>query len=249
MRIISVANAKGGTAKTTTTVSVAVALAELGRRVLVVDLDPQAHASGWLGGPPHMSLANALGGDGDLAPQEVAEGGVELIPSPGRKLAGVERTLPAEPGYERILGEKLAALPDRWDYCLLDCPPSIGPLTISALTAAGSVLVPVEASALALAGLASFLQTIEQVKARLNPSLTIEGILICRVDRRTALAREVSEALRSQFGSLVFETQIRATVRLQEASAHHESIFAYDGRGNGAVDYRNLAAELEGRHG
>jgi chromosome partitioning protein len=245
-RTLAVVNQKGGSGKTTTTVNLAAALAEKGRRVLVLDLDPQASASSWLGVKDGgRGLLDALTGNGNVADlvnvADVAD--VSIIPS-SPWLVGVEKALASEVGAETILRRKLERLPDSWDYVLMDCSPSLGILTVAALAAAGEVLVPVEAHVMALKGLAQLLQTVDVVKERLNPRLRVSGILACRVDGRTRHALDVVEKLRERFGPLVFRTMIRENVRTAEAYSFAAPVTVYDPRSYGAEDYRSLALEI-----
>jgi len=245
-RTIAVVNQKGGSGKTTTTVNLAAALGERGKKVLVVDLDPQASASLWLGiRDGGQGLLDALTGNGNLADLvvNVHNGNVSIIPS-SSWLVGAEKALAAEVGAETILRKKLAALPDSWDYLLLDCPPSLGVLTVNALAAAQEVLVPVEAHVMALQGLAALLRTVDVVQDRLNPGLKVSGIVACRVDGRTRHALDVVEKIRERFGDLVFQTAIRENVRVAEAYSFAKPITDYDPRSAGAEDHRALASEV-----
>ena len=246
MRTLAVVNQKGGSGKTTTTVNLAAALGEIGSQVLVVDLDPQASASAWLGSKhAGRELLEVFTDKGSLAALVRGTGtpGVDLVPS-STWLAGVEKALASEVGAELILREAMAELSEPWDFVLLDCPPSLGLLTVSALCAAREVLVPVEASSMALAGLAGVMQTVDRVRDRLNPALAVSEILVCRVDARTNLSREVVERLRERFGKLVMNSVVRETVRLREAWSFAQPVTIYDPRGRGAEDYRDAAAEL-----
>jgi chromosome partitioning protein len=245
-RTLAVVNQKGGSGKTTTTVNLAAALGEHGRRVLVLDLDPQASASSWLGiKDGGRGLLDALTGNGNLADlvnvTDVTD--VSIIPS-SSWLVGIEKALAAEVGAETILRKGLERLPDSWDYVLLDCPPSLGVLTVNALAAAGEVLVPVEAHVMALKGLAQLLQTVDVVKDRLNPRLRISGIVACRVDGRTRHALDVVDRLRERFKDLVFHAIIRENVRTAEAYSFAKPVTLYDNRSAGAEDYRALAIEI-----
>jgi chromosome partitioning protein len=252
MRTIAVTNQKGGSGKTTTAVNLAAALANEERRVLLIDLDPQASASSWYGvREAGRELLDVFVEDRPLAdvvrPTNVP--GVELAPS-SAWLVGVEKFLATEVGAEAILGRKLAELPpDRWDYVLLDCPPSLGLLTVNALAAVQEVVVPVEAHVMALAGLAQLLRTVEVVKARLNPRLVVSGILPCRVDVRTRHSREVVDQLRQRFNGQVFRTVIRENVRLAECPSFGQPIIRYDRASTGAWDYRSLATEVKAQEG
>lgn len=245
-RTVAVVNQKGGSGKTTTAVNLAAALGELGRRVLVVDLDPQASASSWLGVKDGgRGLLEVLTENGNLADLVNVTDvfNVSAIPS-SSWLVGVEKVLASEVGAESILKRKLGALPDSWDYVLLDCPPSLGVLTVNALTAADEVLVPVEAHVMALKGLAQLLQTVEVVKERLNHSLKVSGIVACRVDGRTRHALDVVEKVRERFGPLVFQTVIRENVKVAESYSFAKPIITYDPKSAGAEDHRALALEV-----
>jgi chromosome partitioning protein len=247
MRTVGIANQKGGSGKTTTCVNLAAALGEKGRRVLVIDLDPQHSATSWLGQKnPGKGLYEMFVGNGELTAlvQETGVPGVEVAPS-SPWLVGVERILAGEVGAERLLSRQVGRLPkDRWDYLLIDCAPSLGMLTINALAAVRELLVPVEAHVMALAGLAQLLHTVEVVRERLNPDLRVSGILACRVDNRTRHAREVVEQLRERSGSLVYQTVIRENIRLAECPSFAQPITQYDAKSTGAADYRALAQEI-----
>jgi len=181
--------------------------------------------------------------------QAAGVAGVDLVPS-SSWLVGAEKMLAGEVGAETILRRNLEGLPpDRWDYVLLDCPPTLGILTVNALAAAQELLVPVEAHVMALSGLAHLLQTVEVVKDRLNPDLKISGILACRVDARTRHAREVVEQLRKRSGPLVYKTVIRENIRLAECPSFGQPITLYDPKSAGAQDYRALADEIISQEG
>ena len=246
MRTIAAVNQKGGSGKTTTAVNLAAALGEKGRRVLVIDLDPQSSASAWLGikdgGRGLLDVFTDNGNLLDLVHETDAQG-VDVVPS-STWLAGVEKALAGEVGAELIFGKVLRRLPARWEAVLVDCPPSLGLLTVSALAAVREVLVTVEAHYLALRGLAELLRTVEVVKDRLNPSLAVSAILACRVDQRTRLSLEVVGRLRERFGKLVLRTFIRENVRLAEAPSYARPITTYDPQSHGAEDYRAAATEL-----
>ena len=246
MRTVAVVNQKGGSGKTTTTVNLGAALGEKGKQVLVVDLDPQASASDWLGVKDGgRGLLDLFTGDVGL-PALVRPTGamnVSVVPS-SAWLVGVEKALAAEVGAEAILRRKIEHLSTKWDYVLLDCPPSLGIVTVNALTAAHEVLVPVEAHVMALKGLAQLLKTVDAVKERLNHRLHLSGIVACRVDLRTRHALDVVENIRSHFGDLVFRTVVRENVRLAEAPSFASPITVYDAKSAGAEDYRALALEV-----
>ena len=246
MRLIAIINQKGGSGKTTTAVNLAAALGEQDRRVLVLDLDPQASASSWLGvkdgGRGLLDVfTDGLALAGLIQP--TSAGGVEVVPS-STWLVGAEKALAGEVGAETILRGRLAALKGPWQYILIDCPPALGLLTVNALAAAQEVLVTVETHVMALGGLARLLETLEVVKERLNPDVKIAGILACRVDMRTRHAQEVVEQLQKRFGSLVYRTLIRENVRLAECPSFGQPITLYDPQCNGTTDYRKLATEV-----
>lgn len=252
MMVFSVVNQKGGTSKTTTAVNVAAALATRGEGVLVVDLDPQATASAWLGHPDiGRGLADLLTeGTGSLSSLAVPStaSGVDVVPA-SSTLAGVERyhALSSTPGAKYVLRDALRSLPARYDWIFIDCPPSLGLLVVSALTASDGVLVPVETSVLAYTAVGQLLRTVDAVKARLNPKLVIAGMVACRVSR-TRHAQDVMELLRKRFGSQVLKTQVRENVRLREAAAHRLPITQYAPHSIGAEDYNALAIELMACH-
>ncbi|HEX4967765.1 MAG TPA: ParA family protein [Nitrospiraceae bacterium] len=246
MRLIAIFNQKGGSGKTTTAVNLAAALGEQDRHVLVLDLDPQASASSWLGvkdgGRGLLDVfTDGLALAGLIQP--TSADGVDVIPS-STWLVGAEKALAGEVGAETILRRRLAALKGPWQYILIDCPPALGLLTVNALAAAQEVLVTVETHVMALSGLARLLETLEVVKERLNPDVKIAGILACRVNARTRHAQEVVEQLQKRFGSLLYHTLIRENVRLAECPSFGQPITLYDPRCNGATDYRQLATEV-----
>ena len=247
MRCIAIANQKGGAAKTTTTVNLAAALAEQGRRILVLDLDPQGNSTDWLGVvSAERGVFEVLTEQATLA--EVVIGsqtaGVDVVPAT-RALQGIERALAREVGAELTLQRKLRA-PDAagWDYVLIDTPPTLGILTLNGLAAARELIVPVETHVLALAGVAQLVETFIAVRERLNPELAIAGVVACRVDSRTRHSVDVVERLRDTFKGTMYRTEIRENIRLAEAPSFRRSILEYDARSSGAADYRALAQEV-----
>ena len=247
MRTIALLNQKGGSGKTTTAVNLAAALAESGQRALLLDFDPAAAASSWLGASDSgRGLLEVLTNGRNLVElaRETGVPRLDLIPA-SLSLSSAEKTLAGEIGPELLLKKKVAKLPqDRWDYLLIDCPPSFGLLTLNALSAAQEVLIPVEAHVITLTGLVSLMQTVEVVKERLNPSLSICGILACRVDRRTNHSQDVLDSLVSKFGNMMYKTLIRENVRLAECPSFGKPITQYASSSSGAEDYRSLAKEF-----
>jgi chromosome partitioning protein len=253
MRTIAAVNQKGGSGKTTTAVNLAATLADCGRKVLVVDLDPQANATTWLGveyegkGILHLMSDNASIADITI---DTSIKNVNVVPA-SDWLITAESELVKAKAPASVLRIGLGSLPaGKWDYVLLDCPPTLGILTLNALTAAGEVLITVEAHAMALNGVAKLIQTIGKVTGGPNPDLKIAGVLACRVNR-TRHAQQIVEKLRSFFGSKVFKTVIRENVRLAECSSFGQPITVYDDKCVGCQDYRALAEEIisqEGRH-
>ena len=249
MRTIAVVNQKGGSGKTTTAVNLAATLAEKGRNVLLIDLDPQYSATQWydvndVGKGVFDLFAEPETTNIETLVFETQTAGVSLVPS-SPWLVGAEKALSGEPGAEQCLKEKLKALPvGRYDYILIDCPPTLGVLTVNALNAVTEVLVPVECHVMGLHGLAQLWKTVELVKKRLNPELNVTGILACRVDRRTKHGKEVVEKVRAKFPEITFTTEIRENVRLAECPSQGGPITAYDPKSAGAEDYRKLADEV-----
>ncbi len=244
MRIIAITNQKGGSGKTTAAVNLAAALGEKKKRVLLIDLDPQASATHWLGAQDSgRGLLDMFTNNAQLADliQATETPNVDIVAA-SSWLVGAEKALAGEVGAETILRQNLQNIStNKWNYVLIDCPPSLGILTVNALTAVNEVLVPVEAHVMALNGLAQLLKTVEVAKERLNPDLQITGILACRVDARTRHAQEVVEQLRARFGKLAYPVVIRENVRLAECPSFKQPITQYDSRSYGAADYRALA--------
>lgn len=248
-RIVAIANQKGGVGKTTTSVSLAAALAIAERRVLLIDADPQANSTRALGiaeDPERASLYDAISGEADLVGLGLEiEGLPHLRLVPGDKnLIGAEVELTAEMGREFRLKRLLGPARDQFDYILIDCPPSLGLLTLNSLTAADAVLIPVQCEYLALEGISQIMDTLERVRAALNPDLEIDGVLMTMYDDRTNLSRQVVDEVRNVFGDRVYETVIPRNIRLGEAPSHGKPIFLYDIRSRGAEAYLNLAKEF-----
>ncbi|MCB9765874.1 MAG: ParA family protein [Alphaproteobacteria bacterium] len=252
-RIIAVSNQKGGVGKTTTTINLAAALARAGYQVLLIDLDPQANATSGLGVVKEdltEGVFHALVGEKTLAelaaPTDIE--GLALVPA-SAALIGAEVELIGSRDREQRLRQAMASLPAGLDFVLLDCPPSLGFLTLNALTAADSVLIPVQAEYLALEGLGQLLRTLSQVRKRLNPRLVREGEVVTLFDRRNRLCHDVAAQLRDVLGEEVFETMIPRNVRLGEAPSYGQCIFTYSATSSGARAYTALAAELLQRNG
>ncbi|MEC8556755.1 MAG: AAA family ATPase [Planctomycetota bacterium] len=258
MRSMAVINQKGGVGKTTTAVNLAAALSETGKKVCVIDLDPQAHASLHLGLSvisDQPSVYDILCGDATLEDARCwVNEKLAVVPS-NLDLAAAELELAGEVGREVILRDKLEADQDEFDYVILDCPPSLGVLTLNALTAVQEVFLPLQPHFLALHGLSKLLKTIEIVSKRLNPGLHLSGVVLCMYESGTRLAAEVSrdvdEFLKIQSrdegvwaGARFFQTRIRRNIRLAEAPSFGQSIFEYAANSNGAEDYRSLAFEV-----
>jgi len=244
-------NQKGGVGKTTTAVSLAAALGRRGQRVLLVDLDPQANATSALGIDPddHPGTYDALLEEVPIAScvVEVAEEQVSVVPS-SAGLAGAEVELVPVMARERRLDVALRPIVDSYDWILVDCPPSLGLLTINALTASDSVIIPVQCEYMALEGLSRLMETLELVRRNLNPGLTVLGVVLTMYDARTRLAQQVVDEVRGHFDT-TFEAVIPRAVRLSEAPSHGQSIFRYEPSGKGAAAYDALAREMLSRKG
>lgn len=249
-KVYAVANQKGGVGKTTTAVNVAACIAEAGYSTLLVDVDPQANATVGLGLARTQSpgLYELLAGESS-AEETIVEGsvkGLALLPA-GPGLAGANVELPRIAGFERRLRETLEPVRERYEYVVLDCPPSLGPLTVSALAAADRVIVPVQTEYFALEGLAGLLETLELVRRELNPRLTVAGMLLTMHDSRTRLGRDVEREVREHFAELVFETVIPRNVRVGEAPSYGLPVTHHDPHSAGAEAYFELAKEVAAR--
>jgi chromosome partitioning protein len=248
MRTISIANQKGGCGKTTTAVNLAAALGGLGKRVLLVDLDPQAHATLGVGVDPEQmdkTVYDVLTGQEPLsrAVRRTEVAGVDVVPS-NILLSGVEFELASRYGREYMLREELRQLAGGYDTCVIDCSPSLSLMTLNALVASTDVIIPVQVHYYALEGLKQLLETIDIVKQRFNPELEILGVLLTFVESRTRLSRQVQHQMRDYFGALVLDTVIHRTVRLAEAPSAGEPVTMYAPRSRGTSDYMALAEEI-----
>jgi chromosome partitioning protein len=253
-RILAIANQKGGVGKTTTTVNLAASIANAGHRVLVVDMDPQANCTSGLGFPKGMLAEGIYEG---LAPSDLHEAprplreltqltevpNLWIVPST-RDLAGAEVELVNVKRREYRLRDALSPIANQYDYIVIDCPPSLGLLTLNALVAATAVVIPMQCEYYALEGLSHLTETIEQVKHALNPDLEIEGILLTMVDPRMTLTKQVADEVRSHFEGKVYQTTIPRNVRLSEAPSHGKPILLYDNRSSGCQSYEALAQEF-----
>jgi chromosome partitioning protein len=247
-RVYALANQKGGVGKTTTTINVAACLAEAGERTLVVDLDPQANATSGLGeranGSSSLDLLDGIPLPQLARPTRFAR--LDLVPAKA-ELAGAAVELSRRGDGERYLADALTSATDDYAFVFVDCPPSLGPLTVNALAAADRVLVPVQAEYYALEGLAQLVGSVELVRSRLNPRLALGGVLLTMVDRRTRLAADVAAEVRRHFGELVFRASVPRSVRVAEAPSHGLPVTAYDRASAGADAYWKVAMELVGR--
>ena len=250
-KIIAITNQKGGVGKTTTSVNLSACVAELGRRTLLIDIDPQGNATSGLGviAAGGATVYGVLLGEVRAAQAVLDTGfdGLKVLPS-GIELAGAEIELVALGQREQFLKDALKELREAYDYIFIDCPPSLGLLTLNALTAADSVLVPIQCEYYALEGVGQLMNTVKLVRRQLNPELQVEGILLTMFDARTNLGAQVVSEVRTHFPEEVFATLIPRNVRLSEAPSYALPIHRYDPRCNGTVAYRALAKELVARN-
>ena len=250
MKTIAMVNQKGGCGKTTTAINTSAALAEMGQRVLVIDLDPQAHATIGLGLDPNSFartiydvLTKSHTGLSDVAVRTRVKG-LDLAPC-NVLLASAELELAGTPGKELLLARGLRDVRDLYDICVIDCPPALGVLTLNALVSSTDIIVPVQVHYYALEGLRRLLETVSIIRQRFHPhSMDNIGLLLTFVEERTTFSRQVQQQLREIFGDLVFDTVIHRNVRLAEAPSAGEPVVTYSSQSKGAADYRALAAEV-----
>ena len=242
-RVISISNHKGGVGKTTSTINIGAGLNKLGKKILLIDLDPQANLSQSLGLiEPERTIYGALRGEYKLQPIEIVKE-LEVIPST-LDLSGAEIEMSAEAGREYILRELIEPIRASYDYILIDSPPSLGLLTINSFTASDEVFIPLQAQYLALQGLTKLLEVIDKIKKRLNKELRVGGVFITQYDNRKVLNRDVASTIEAHFKDEVFKTRVRDNIALAEAPSQGLDIFRYSPKSYGAEDYLSLSKEI-----
>jgi chromosome partitioning protein len=242
-KVISISNHKGGVGKTTSAINIGAGLNKLGKKILLIDLDPQANLSQSLGLiDQELNIYGALRGEYKLQPINVIKG-LDIVPST-LDLSGAEVEMSGEAGREYILKELIDPIKKSYDYILIDSPPSLGLLTINSFTASNEVFIPLQAQYLALQGLTKLLEVIEKIKKRLNKDLKVGGVFITQYDNRKVLNRDVVETIKTHFKDKVFKTKIRDNIALAEAPTQGVDIFRYNSKSYGAEDYLSLCKEI-----
>ena len=247
-KIISFANQKGGVGKTTTCVNLAAYLAVMGKKILVVDMDPQGNATSGLGVEKNketLTLFDAIDGSYEISSiiKKTPINNLDIVPATV-DLAGAEIELVRMDNREKIIKNILEDVNDKYDYLLIDCPPSLGLLTVNALTASNSVAIPIQCEFFALEGLSQLMNTIKLVKKHLNPQIDVEGVILTMKDNRSNLIQQVSQEIERYFGPKVYKTNIPRSIRLAEAPSHGQPIITYEPKSKGGIAYRDLAVEF-----
>ncbi|WCM43604.1 ParA family protein (plasmid) [Flavobacterium sp. CBA20B-1] len=247
-KIISVSNHKGGVGKTTSSVNIGAALNLLKKKVLLIDLDPQANLSQSLGiSTENKTVYGSLRGEYPLTPFEYKKG-FDVVPST-LDLSGAEIELASEPGREQILKELIEPIASKYDFILIDCPPSLGLLTLNSFVASNHIIVPIQAQYLALQGVVKLIEVIKKIQSRLNKNLQLTGLFVTQYDKRKVLNKNILESLDENFNKLLFKTQIRDNVSIAEAPVSKQDIISYNPKSYGSEDYKNLAKEIIKRLG
>ena len=251
-KIVSFANQKGGVGKTTTCINLASYLSALGKKILVIDMDPQGNATSGVGitkGQNIITLYDAIDGDKDITEvvRQTNLKNLDIIPATV-DLAGAEVELVSMRGREKVVKNLIKKIKDNYDYILIDCPPSLGLLTINALTTSNSVVIPIQCEFFALEGLTQLMNTIKLVKKHLNEEIDVEGVILTMKDNRSNLIQEVSQEIKRFFGKKVYNTSIPRSIRLAEAPSHGKPIMTYDAKSRGGIAYFELAKEFLDRN-